>query len=315
MKIIAKIAGVFIFILSIGFTIICCNKPDVITYSKEGNIYMPQAAATSNFALLLADTAQPLSFGAAYGGLGYPGQDITVGFKIDPSLVSSYNAQHGTNYIILPAASYTVPNLSGVVKAGQTSSNTLSIQVTTKTLDKSFKYIIPVSIASVSSGFIDSALGTTYFRVDTISRLEKDITSLATLTVSRENGGGSGAGEGSPKLVDGDYNSKFLTDGFPQDFWVQLTFPTARIIGAYTITSGNDAEDRDMKDWNLSGSNDGATWTVLDTHTGETFSGRNLTKRYEFTNTTAYKQYRINVLANNGSNLIQVSEWRLITFP
>ena len=315
MKIIAKITRIPAVILSIGLVMFSCNKPDLITYDKEGNIYMPQAAATSNFALLLADTAQTISFGAAYGGLGYPGQDISVTFKIDTNLVSTYNAAHGTAYMVMPAASYQVPSLEATVKAGQTSSNTLPIQVTTTHLDKSIKYMLPVTIASASAGYIDSALKTTYFRVDTISRLEKDITPQATLTVSRENGGGSGAGEGSPKLVDGDYNSKFLTDGFPQDFWIQLTFPSAQIIGAYTITSGNDAEDRDMKNWELVGSNNGTTWTTLDTHTDEKFAGRNLTKRYEFTNTTAYTQYRINVLENNGSNLIQMSEWRLITFP
>lgn len=175
--------------------------------------------------------------------------------------------------------------------------------------------MIPVSITSITSGYIDSTLGTTYFNIDTIQRLEKDITSKATLSVSKDNDNGPGGGEGSLKLVDGDNNSKFLTGGFPQTFWVQLTFPTPQIVGAYEITSGNDAEDRDMKDWNLVGSNDGTTWTTLDTRTGESFSGRNMTKRYEFANTTAYTQYRINVIANNGSNLIQVSEWRLINFP
>jgi hypothetical protein len=45
------------------------------------------------------------------------------------------------------------------------------------------------------------------------------------------------------------------------------------------------------------------------------FSGRNMTKRYEFTNTVAYTKYRIKLIANNGSNLLQVSEWRVITYP
>jgi hypothetical protein len=315
MKMNIKIAAVFAGALYIGLAISSCNKTDVVTSAREGNIYMPIAAGNSSYALLLADTAQTIGFGAAYGGLAYPGQDITVGFKVDSTLISNYNAQHGTAYVMMPTSGYQVPTLTSVIKAGETSSNTLPIQILTTNLDKTIKYIIPVSITSVSAGFIDSALSTTFIRIDTIQRLEKDITSLATLSVSRENGGGSGAGEGSPKLVDGDYNSKFLTDGFPQSFWVDLTFSSPQIIGAYTITSGNDAPDRDMKDWNLEGSSDGTAWTILDTHTGETFSGRNQTKRYEFTNTTAYTQYRINVLANNGSNLIQVSEWRLITFP
>jgi len=311
-----KIISALLGVLMIGGVISSCNKPDVISYSKEGSIYIPRAAGDeSKFGLLLADTPQVISFAAAYGGLKYPSQDITVTFKTDPSLVDGYNLQNNSSYVLLPAESYNIPGLTAVIKTGQTISDILPLNVTTTNLDKSLKYILPISITNVTSGYIDSNLRTVYFRIDTIQRLEKDITSLATLSVSKDNDGGPDAGEGSKKLVDGDYNSKFLTGGFPQDFWMQLAFPSAQILGSYTITSGNDAPERDMKNWTLAGSNDGTTWTVLDTRTDESFSDRNITKRYEFNNTDAYKQYRINVLANNGSDLIQVSEWRVITYP
>lgn len=304
-------ASLFLF----AFVFNSCNKPEKIVYSNEGKIYMPRAAANNDLQLLLADTAQTVTFGAAYGGLNYPSKDIKVTFKVDTSLVHSYNTGHGTSFVTLPSESYSVSGLSADIKKGQTTSGALSVSIITSALDKSIKYMLPISITNVSSGFIDSSLGTAFFKIDTIQRLEEDITSMAALEVSRDNGDGPDANEGSKKLVDGDYNTKFLTDGFPQDFWVQLTFPSSRIIGAYTITSGNDAPERDMKDWNLSGSNDGTNWTVLDTRADEFFSDRNMTKRYEFDNTAAYKMYRINVIANNGSNLIQVSEWRLITYP
>lgn len=315
MKLLYKILYIPACVLAVFLAAASCNKADVVTSPAEGNIYMPAAARNSSIALLLTDTAQTIPFSAAYGGLNYPAQNITVGFKIDSLLVNNYNAAHSTNYVILPASSYQVPSLSAVIKAGQTSSEIIPVSITTRNLSRSMKYLLPITITNTTSGKIDSSLRTAFFAIDTIQRLEKDITSRATIAVSKENGGGSGAGEGSPKLIDGDYNSKFLTDGFPQDFWVNLTFSSPQIIGAYTITSGNDAPERDMKDWNLAGSNDGTAWTILDTRTGESFSGRNFTKRYEFTNKTAYRQYRINVVANNGSDLIQVSEWRVITYP
>ncbi len=311
-----KITRSFAGIVLLASVISSCNKPNVVTYSNEGNIYMPRAAnGTSSLLLLLADTAQTTTFGASYGGLGYPGKDIDVTFQVDPSLISNYNATNGSSYVLLPASSYSIPSLMATIKAGETGSNNIPLGIITTNLDKAIKYILPITITTTSSGYIDSSLRTTYFTVDTIRRLEKDITSMATVSVSKDNDGGADAGEGSKKLVDGDYNSKFLTGGFPQAFWFQLTFPSAQVIGAYTITSGNDAPERDMKDWEFVGSNDGTTWTVLDTRMGETFSGRNMTNRYETTNTTAYTQYRINLLANNGSNLLQVSEWRLITYP
>jgi len=315
MKISSKIVKVFGGGLLLALVIGSCNKPDIVKSSKEGAIYMPVAASSnSKLALLLADTAQVVPFGAAYGGLNYPAKDIAVSFKIDSTLISTYNALHGTSYIMLPAFSYIIPTLSAVIKAGQTGSNTLPINIITKNLNQGGKYILPITIASVSSGSIDSNLHTTYFTIDTIERLQKDITSLARLAVSIENGGGSGANEGSPKLVDGDYNSKFLFS-FNPSFWAQLQFPTAQIIGAYTITSGNDSPDRDAVNWNLTGSNDGTTWTTLDTKAGMVFPGRNQTIRYEFINHTGYTYYRLNITKNNGSDAVQISEWRLITYP
>lgn len=139
-----------------------------------------------------------------------------------------------------------------------------------------------------------------------------DITDDGTLTVSKDNGGGAGAGEGSLKLVDGDNNTKFLTDGFPQDFYFQLDYASATVANKYTITSGNDAPDRDMKTWEVLGSNDGVTWDVLDTRTDQSWADRNQIKEFNFDNETAYTTYRINVIANNGSSLIQISEWRLL---
>ncbi|PKD20387.1 hypothetical protein APR41_14000 [Salegentibacter salinarum] len=139
-----------------------------------------------------------------------------------------------------------------------------------------------------------------------------DLTSEATVSVSKDNDGGAEANEGSLKLIDNDVNSKFLTGGFPQDFWMQQNFTDAKVANKYTITSGNDAPDRDMKSWELLGSNDGITWEVIDTRTDQSWTERNQTREYNFDNSNAYLYYRINVLDNNGSSLIQVSEWRLL---
>ena len=316
MNITSKIIAAVALLVSGATAITSCNKPDVITYSQEGKIYMPQAAGDiSNMDLILADTPQVFVFGAAYGGLNYPGQDIAVKFDINSSAVSDYNAAHGTSYVLLPQGSYTIPKLDATIKSGATSSDAIPVSIITKNLDRSLKYILPVQITSVSSGFIDSALKTTYFTIDTIQRLEKDITSKATLTVSQDNPGGADAGEGSKKLVDGNNNSKFLMAGFAAGFWAQLEFPTPEKIGAYTITSGNDAPDRDARDWQLQGSNDGTTWTLLDDRTNQVFPDRNQVIRFEFDNSTAYKYYRMLISANGGSNLLQISEWRLITYP
>ena len=108
-----------------------------------------------------------------------------------------------------------------------------------------------------------------------------------------------------------DNNSKFLTGGFPQEFYMQQNFAVAQVANKYTMVSGNDAPTRDFKSWELQGSNDGANFELLHKITYEFFVSRNLEKEYNVDNTKAYKSYRIVLLENNGSSLIQLSEWRL----
>lgn len=314
MQIINKIFYTFLSLLCLSFFITSCNKSDKIELKNEGTIYMPQAADSRGLlSLRLADTPQIVVFGAAYGGLKYPGQDINVSFKLDTMLINSYNALNGTSYIAMPATSYTISGLQSVIKAGQTSSNPLQLAISTKMLHFGTHYMLPISLTSNSSGTVDSSMRTTYFAVDTITRLSIDFTGLAALTVSHESNPPD-ANEGSLKLVDGDYTTKFFTSGYSTDFWMQQAFKTAVAVGAYTLTSGNDATRRDPKDWNLAGSNDGNTWTVLDTRTGEIFSDRNQTRRFEVDDTTPYTYYRVYITQNGGSPNFQLSEWRLIKY-
>ncbi len=58
-------------------------------------------------------------------------------------------------------------------------------------------------------------------------------------------------------------------------------------------------------------SNDGLTWTTVDTRTGQTFAARFQTNNYMFTNGTAYPRYRLNVTANSGGPDLQLAELQL----
>jgi hypothetical protein len=143
----------------------------------------------------------------------------------------------------------------------------------------------------------------------------EDVTAQAILSVNIENTGGPDAAEGSSKLIDGDTGSKFLIFSYDPSLYMQLKFRTAEHIAIYTITSANDSPSRDPKNWTISASNDGTTWTVLDTRTNETFAARAQTNTYNFTNPTSYTYYRLNVTANGGNSLFQVAEWRVTNVP
>lgn len=143
----------------------------------------------------------------------------------------------------------------------------------------------------------------------------QDITLDGRFTVSRDHDGGPEHAEGSLKLIDGDPNTKFLQGGYSGDLWVQLEYIEPIVAGAYTLTSANDDYNRDPKDWNLQGSNDGENWTTLDTQAGQNFENRFQKVTYIFDNDVPYKFYRLNITANEGAGLFQCAEWQLLKLP
>lgn len=135
-----------------------------------------------------------------------------------------------------------------------------------------------------------------------------------TLSVTRDNGAGPDGNEGSKKLVDGDLGSKFLQDGFDGTLKCTFELKTPQVVGAYTLTSANDGNDRDPRFWILQGSLDGIQYKDLHTVTQCPWANnddRRVTKRFYFDNFVAYKFYRIYFKANRGSRLFQMAEWTL----
>lgn len=110
---------------------------------------------------------------------------------------------------------------------------------------------------------------------------------------------GSGVGQ-SDDAFNGDPASKWhcynSTTG-----WIQYDFGAnnAQTVKRYTINSA-DVPARDPKGWQFQGSQDGSTWTTLDTQSNQTFAYQAAQKTYNIGNTTAYRYYRLNITANNG---------------
>jgi len=137
-----------------------------------------------------------------------------------------------------------------------------------------------------------------------------------TLSVSVENTGGATANEGSLKLVDNNYSTKYLAFGSvpAAGYWIQYKAKATWIATAYTLTSANDAAGRDPKTWQFQGSNDGSSWTTLDTRTNTTFPKRLTQYKFSFANTAAFGYFRLLVTANNGATdgvMTQIGEWEV----
>jgi hypothetical protein len=114
--------------------------------------------------------------------------------------------------------------------------------------------------------------------------------------------------EGSAKAFDRDPGSKWFGYNSPTG-WIQYDFGAgnAQVVKRYSISVA-DVLERDPKSWTFLGSQDGATWTTLNSQSNQTFRGRFATNVYGVGNTTAYRYYRLNITANNGSTGVAVSE-------
>ncbi len=126
---------------------------------------------------------------------------------------------------------------------------------------------------------------------------------VTAVTASAENP----PNEVAANLADGNPSTKWLA--FDSTGWVTYQLAAPAIVKVYALTSANDSPGRDPKDFALQGSNDGSTWTDLDSQSGQTFSGRFVTNKYTVTNSTAYGFYRLNISANSGDGLLQLADW------
>ncbi len=136
-------------------------------------------------------------------------------------------------------------------------------------------------------------------------------------SVNLEAGAGPDSNEGSKKLVDQDINTKFLQAGFDGTQRCTFELNTPQVVGAYTMTSGNDAADRDPRYWIFQGSLDGIQYTDLHTVTVCPWANENSgvsrkqTKLFHFDNYIAYKFYRLYIKSNRGSRIFQLAEWTI----
>jgi len=101
------------------------------------------------------------------------------------------------------------------------------------------------------------------------------------------------------------------------DAWIQYDAGGERppTIQAYAITSSEDVPERDPADWKLQGSNDGSSWTTLDTETGQKFTYRQQTLTFPLASPASYSSYRLTISANCGAPDVQLSEVALLAKP
>jgi fibronectin type 3 domain-containing protein len=113
--------------------------------------------------------------------------------------------------------------------------------------------------------------------------------------------------EGANQAFNSDGGSKWYGYNSPAN-WLQYDFGAgnAQVVKRYTINVA-DVAARDPKDWTFLGSQDGSTWTTLDTRSNQTFPNR-LRNIYDLGNTTAYRYYRLDITSSNGAGGVAVGD-------
>ena len=123
--------------------------------------------------------------------------------------------------------------------------------------------------------------------------------------------------EGAYNVFDnkvGSGDSKWCCGGPTQ--WIYVQFSTSYVLTHFTITSGNDAGDRDPDQWEIQGSNDGTNWTTIfeyDDDGTSPFTARQQVIRYngggdDFDTPAAYSYFRYIVTSIVSGSLHQINE-------
>ncbi len=100
--------------------------------------------------------------------------------------------------------------------------------------------------------------------------------------------------------------------------WLQYDFGggVTKKITRYTLTNAEGYgynRSRAPKDWTFEGSNDGTSWTVLQTQSGVSWDCDTCTKPFDVSNNTSYRYYRLKITANNGGpTFVEVAEVELM---
>jgi len=144
---------------------------------------------------------------------------------------------------------------------------------------------------------------------DYVNIVSKDITDDGGSLIAQYEG--FGTDEGLDKLTDNSVDTKYLVKN-QSALWVQYQSTSRYILTSYSVSSANDAEGRDPKDWMLYGSQNGNTWELIDKRENQKFGQRKATQSYSIDSDQAFSFFKLDIIANNGDADTQIAEWQLL---
>lgn len=153
----------FVFLTLTAVTMSGCKNEDINDEHHYSNkLYVSSAPVCDD--LLIKDAVSTASREISYRIASPTDQDIQINFDAAPAMTAAYNLIYGDKATALGADFYNIPTKTTIIKAGDISSENITIDFkNTNKLDKSKRYVLPVTIVNASNiGVLESAR-TAYF--------------------------------------------------------------------------------------------------------------------------------------------------------
>lgn len=131
-------------------TVSCTSEGDKFDYNKK--VLLVTGTDTDPLKKFVVEDT-PASYIVTATATDKVTEDVTVTFNQDNSLVEAYNAEHNTNYYVVPENAVKMEGSEGVIKAGRASSTGVTVRVvSTENFKEGRTYVIPVTIKEVKGG-------------------------------------------------------------------------------------------------------------------------------------------------------------------
>lgn len=157
---------IMIFLILVTFS--CSeNKLEVPNSEAYSKVYFKDALEDPvEYTFTMKDEWVKIKFGAGYGGVDFQDRDLTINIEVENSLVEEYNETNGTDYPTLPEDSYRLDSKILIVPAGESHSNSISIEINPTHLTGPRPHLLPISIKDVSGGVkVNEKLKTVFYEV------------------------------------------------------------------------------------------------------------------------------------------------------
>ena len=122
-----------------------------------------------------------------------------------------------------------------------------------------------------------------------------------------------GSNEGIMQLFDKQLTTKYCA--LSKSFYVQCVLDKAYRFNSYTVTSANDAPERDPKLWSLSGYNPEEGWIELDERRDFNFPGRYTTMKFQIDSEKEFTAFLLEVSSVHVGDRVQLANLQVFGEP